>query len=154
MKLHATCTAYTCDYCSKSFSRQNCIRHMKAVHEQKEKKVYECYVCGAKYEKLRALKNHLVLHYDGKTFKCKICFEKFAFQSVLRKHLTSKHNNNETQTRVVRKTYQCERCPFSTKELSYLRSHVRKQHAIGTLEPKNAKYARRHFRRIQIIDSI
>lgn len=136
-KLHTTRTAYTCDYCLKSFSRRNCIRHMKAVHVQKERKVYECHVCGAKYEQLGYLKNHMVLHCDGRTFKCEICSEKFAFQSVLNKHLKSKHNKG-TQTQAVRKTYQCEHCPFSTKDSYHLRSHVRKQHAIGTLEPSSS----------------
>lgn len=134
MKIHAGSRAYTCDYCSKSFSRRNVIRHMKAVHVKKDPKFYECYVCGAKYEKLFYLKNHLNLHYDdGNAFQCKICFEKFAYQFVLTKHVNSKHAK-ENETKISEKVYQCTDCTFATASKDYFKKHLQK-HTSKTIQP-------------------
>lgn len=135
MKIHTNSKAYTCDYCSKSFSRRNCIRHMKAVHMKKGYKSYECYVCNSKYEKLSFLKYHMVVHFEGKTLECEICSKKFAFQSSLTKHIRSTHDIKDIRTKRASSKYHCEDCPFQTANLDHLRSHVRKNHAIEVLGP-------------------
>lgn len=134
LKIHAIPgKAYTCDYCSKSYSRRNCIRHMKAVHVHKEEtRLYECYVCGVKYKRLFSLKNHVVLHYDGKTFQCKICAEKFAHQSALTKHIRSKHANG-TKVRINRIKFQCKDCTFETANKDHFRNHFQTHHTRETL---------------------
>jgi len=106
---------FKCDFCSKLYSKDHLLKHIKVVHMAEKK--YECKICGSKYKTPAILANHELLHADDETrykFSCDICGQRFTQRGNLDGHLAT-HSGD--------KPYKCPICDKAFSKMSNLTNH-------------------------------
>jgi KRAB domain-containing zinc finger protein len=97
---HLKLRDFKCELCPKGYAVVSGLRrHMKRVHnrtaeEDESKKIFICHLCPLKYEKEKALSNHL-MHHDltlpDRPLHCLICIRSFKLRKNLNAHNRKKH---------------------------------------------------------------
>ncbi|CAB4003847.1 zinc finger 239-like [Paramuricea clavata] len=106
--------SYTCQYCSKSFSRSwNFQRHV-LIH--KGEKPHKCEKCPKAFVLAAHLKIHNRIHTGEKPYTCEVCSRGFAQLTNLQRHVL---------THTGQKPHKCSYCPKGFVSSSDLRRHVR-----------------------------
>lgn len=85
-----------------------------------DEKVFECFDCKEKFDRLQQLRTHIQTHDDNqKPFECKTCNMKFMNLNSWFRH-RSRHTKN---------IHDCEYCNQSFNTLTILKQHIRELHA-------------------------
>ena len=106
-------TVYTCEICSKSYTRKQDLQfHKDTVHNEDAR--FSCEVCGRWFTSARFLKIHTVKQTCTKLYKCEICGDAFPRLNTLTKH-RAKHTEKE---------YICKTCGKHFPNDSNLRRHM------------------------------
>lgn len=107
---------FSCDRCSKSFSRTDLLRNHIRTHTDNVSKKYECDICSKVYNLKSVLKEHILKHTGSSKALCSFCGKSFNSKANLKQHLL-----RHTQT----KSFQCTICPKSFVSKGELQSHSR-----------------------------
>ena len=106
-------TVYTCEICSKPYTRKRDLQfHKDTVHNEDAR--FSCEVCGRLFTSARFLKIHTVKQTCTKLYKCEICGDAFPRLNTLTKH-RAKHTEKE---------YICTTCGVHFRNDSNLRRHM------------------------------
>ena len=77
---------HLCSYCSyTSITRANVRKHELAVHEDPERRPFECPTCSKRFKTASNLNDHIKVHTTEK-FECKTCNKTFKSQIGLQQH--------------------------------------------------------------------
>ncbi|KAK8400076.1 hypothetical protein O3P69_003042 [Scylla paramamosain] len=113
---------YKCEFCYKSFLRQDSLQAHSAVHSNEAEKPFRCNLCLRRFCNNSALKTHVKFHIEGsKGYDCPICREGFFSVASLKAHVS---------THCVNEQYKCPTCNKVFPTYSKIRRHIRSYHAI------------------------
>ncbi|XP_063873690.1 uncharacterized protein LOC135107593 isoform X2 [Scylla paramamosain] len=112
---------YKCEFCYKSFLRQDSLQAHSAVHSNEAEKPFRCNLCLRRFCNNSALKTHVKFHIGSKGYDCPICREGFFSVASLKAHVS---------THCVNEQYKCPTCNKVFPTYSKIRRHIRSYHAI------------------------
>lgn len=105
---------FSCDTCSKTFTRKSTWRHHVKIHV--DDKFKECKICGKKLKFSGNMLSHLKTHTGDRPFKCDFCEKTFTRAASLYTHVRS-HTGE--------KAFLCEICGKGFSDKSHYRRHLR-----------------------------
>lgn len=133
---------YSCNLCSKSFTRVFGLRYHMAKH--REFRRFLCSKCGKSFHVANGLRQHLLTHKQGPQFKCGFCNKTYKLRQSLKEHFRVAHSSNRKlfvcgtcdkrftakstlmmhiKTHTGERQYSCPNCPKTYTRASYLRAH-------------------------------
>lgn len=119
---------HLCDVCRQRFgSGQDLLYHMFTEHSAaipKSAKRLKCPKCDLVAFTFKDMDAHLETHEDTRLINCTKCQKMFRTYLDLKKHMLI-HKD---------KALQCNVCPFTTRQIASLRTHIRLQHSEATDE--------------------
>ncbi|CAL4111182.1 unnamed protein product, partial [Meganyctiphanes norvegica] len=114
--------AYKCNYCYKSFSREERLSAHMSVHGNEAEKPFSCSYCLRRFCNNSALTCHIKVHTEGrKGYDCPICRDTFGSVSQLKSHVKLHCVNGE---------YLCPTCHKKFLSYNKIRRHIRSYHAV------------------------
>ncbi|XP_040573841.1 uncharacterized protein [Lepeophtheirus salmonis] len=135
-------SVFSCDICSKVFSKQrNLNNHVSRCHDKS--KEFKCTKCPFVFHNKSYLKKHISIHEDPSII-CSVCGRCFKTQSQYNSHVRYAHDSN--------KNFVCEICGKGFNHKTKLNLHVKNNHVhsdinceiCGKRIPK--KYRIKHLR--------
>ena len=75
---------FSCDYCCKSFARNDALKIHERIHTGE--KPFSCEICGKSFTTRSDVKVHIRTHTGEKPFSCEICGKSFNQQINLKTH--------------------------------------------------------------------
>ena len=85
--------AYDCEFCGKSFSRENQLLGHKKIHKPKES--FECQTCAKAFKNWNNLYRHELVHNGEKPFVCWVCGKACTQKSNLKSHMNRIHGMSD-----------------------------------------------------------
>lgn len=103
---------YKCNLCSKSYKT----RYLLKVHKKTHTEVYECTMCGLKFQRILGLQRHQIRSHstESKKYICDYCGKQFKLKSDIFVHISNAHSIDR---------HICDVCGRTVK---YLKCHMRK----------------------------
>ncbi|EAT38620.1 AAEL009502-PA [Aedes aegypti] len=109
-----------CPVCSKKFKKFDILRtHCRQVHEQRCPYV-SC--CGARYETLKKLQEHILFHINPAAFRCELCNKNLKTMQNLIQHRKVVHVPRDDNS------FNCKLCPEKFTARYMLYDHMKYQH--------------------------
>ncbi|KAJ8664290.1 hypothetical protein QAD02_005952 [Eretmocerus hayati] len=113
-RVHPGEGAYSCDFCSKSFSyTSNLANHLRSHTGERP---FSCELCQTSYPRKESLKRHMLAHQSVKSFSCTICSASFTSQASLTKHMMFHSDHNP---------FSCGICNQRFRDLAGLQDHLK-----------------------------
>lgn len=133
---------YSCNICSKSFTRIYSLRYHMAKHAEFRR--FLCPKCGKSFHTASGLRQHLLSHMEVNPFKCGFCHKTYKSRQSLKEHFRVAHSSNSKLFVCVTcskrftakstlmmhikshkglKEFACSECPKTFTRATYLRAH-------------------------------
>lgn len=133
---------YSCNICSKSFTRIYSLRYHIAKHDEFRR--FLCPKCGKSFHTASGLRQHLLSHIEINQFKCGFCHKTYKSRQSLKEHFRVAHSSNRKlfvcitcgkrftakstlmmhiKSHKGLKEFACSECPKTYTRASYLRAH-------------------------------
>ena len=113
--------AYTCEYCAKTFDRNDLFTaHIHSVHLK-----YVCATCNERFPTQEDLTSHI--NSKHMTEVCEVCNKRFSSSEVLAEHRNKEHkktNKTNKTMGVAAKPFKCGSCNESFDERAQLEQHI------------------------------
>ena len=106
----------TCYTCNRHFESRKGLREHLLIHPNG--RVMKCTYCGKGFDRPSQLELHIRIHTGSKPFSCKQCGHAFAAKSALRKHV-------DVHAKDKGKMFECAVCNKSFSRKEYLEEHIR-----------------------------
>ncbi|PNF25392.1 hypothetical protein B7P43_G09777 [Cryptotermes secundus] len=106
----------TCYTCSENFESRKQLREHLIIHPNG--RVMKCSYCGKGFDRPSQMKLHVRIHTGSKPFSCKQCGRAFAAKSALRKHA-------DIHAKDKGRMFECAVCNKSFSRKEYLEEHIR-----------------------------
>jgi DNA-directed RNA polymerase subunit RPC12/RpoP len=111
MRGHRGKRTYTCDDCSRSFTKKSSLVIHYRIHSGE--RPYQCPECGKAFTTSSYLHVHRLIHSDEKPFQCELCEKYFKSRQLVKKHQMS-HTGRK---------FECCKCKMTFKHKKSYKLH-------------------------------
>ncbi|XP_055533663.1 zinc finger protein 99-like [Wyeomyia smithii] len=117
---HLNLLSYCCTYCDhRCNTKSDLTTHINVKHNAAY--FFACVICGVRFKRKSAMKDHMNGHNDERKYKCNQCDKSFHKLSALRRHKKMVHENFRRS---------CEHCQQTFFQSEMLRDHIEYVHGI------------------------
>ena len=120
---------HVCEICNLFRTRfpGNLQKHALTVHREDKGKRFKCLICGAKFVRRNALKEHCDAVHQIMVYQCRRCEFVSTDETQLTEHEDNVHLRGESPSSV---TFHCHVCNFRSKSNSSVQCHIKRRHNL------------------------